>query len=351
MLKKHWWKGLGVLLLIYTFTFGLLTPLKPGIKSVNPSSTVSGEDLTVTVVGYNTAYQAGISKMRVWLKLDSVHAILASAVEASSDKILKVSFDLPSYLPFNGSVSPASLIIDDPINGAHVLPNAVFIRQDSTDLTAGQTAWRATEIQNLNKKAGITFPFRAILKETIRNTYFHVAIWFAMLFLFIAGVVRSIRFLRTRELNHDIWAATYTRVGILFGLLGVATGAVWAKFTWGAFWSWDIKQNMTAIALLIYLAYFVLRNSFEDEEQKARLSAAYNIFAFAMLIPLIYIIPRLTDSLHPGAGGNPAFGSEDLDNTMRMAFYPAIIGWSLLGFWISNLFGRWRILEEKNLSE
>ncbi|MFT6937764.1 MAG: heme exporter protein C [Saprospiraceae bacterium] len=97
---------------------------------------------------------------------------------------------------------------------------------------------------------------------------------------------------------------------------------------------------MSAIALLIYMAYFVLRSSFDDEQQQARLSAIYNIFAFVSLVPLLFIIPRMYDSLHPGNGGNPAFGSEDLDNTMRMVFYPAVIGWTLLGFWIANLLAR-----------
>ena len=80
--------------------------------------------------------------------------------------------------------------------------------------------------------------------------------------------------------------------------------------------------------------------AFEDAERKARLSAVYNIFAFVALIPLIYVVPRLTDSLHPGSGGNPALGGEDLDNTMRMIFYPAIIGWTLLGFWMAQLYYR-----------
>ncbi|MEL6923730.1 MAG: cytochrome c assembly protein, partial [Bacteroidota bacterium] len=62
------------------------------------------------------------------------------------------------------------------------------------------------------------------------------------------------------------------------------------------------------------------------------------IFAFAALIPLIFVIPRMTEgSLHPGNGGNPGFGGEDLDNTMRMVFYPAIIGWILMGMWMSRL--------------
>ena len=73
----------------------------------------------------------------------------------------------------------------------------------------------------------------------------------------------------------------------------------------------------------------------------------YNIFAFSSLIPLLYIVPRMFASLHPGATGNPAFGSQDLDNTMRMVFYPSIIGFSLLGFWIAELRIRYRRLEDK----
>ena len=90
-----------------------------------------------------------------------------------------------------------------------------------------------------------------------------------------------------------------------------------------------------------------MRGAFEDPEKKARISAVYNIFAFATLIPLLYIIPKLTDSLHPGAGGNIAFGSQDLDHTMRMVFRPAIIGWTLLGVWIAQIILRTSRIREK----
>ena len=99
----------------------------------------------------------------------------------------------------------------------------------------------------------------------------------------------------------------------------------------------------TAVALV--LGYMILRNSFQDNLQKARISAIYNIFAFAVLIPLIFILPRMTDSLHPGNGGNPAFGKYDMNNQMRMVFYPAIIGWTLLGLWIASLRIRLRKIE------
>ena len=62
-----------------------------------------------------------------------------------------------------------------------------------------------------------------------------------------------------------------------------------------------------------------------------------DFFAFVIFMILIWILPRMTDSLHPGNGGNPGFSKYDLDSNMRMVFYPAIIAWTLLGFWIANL--------------
>jgi heme exporter protein C len=85
-----------------------------------------------------------------------------------------------------------------------------------------------------------------------------------------------------------------------------------------------------------------------DEMQKARISSVYNIFAFVIFMVLIWILPRMTDSLHPGNGGNPAFSKMDLDNRMRLVFYPAIIGWTLLGFWITQIRIRIKKLEQQN---
>ncbi|MEZ4722348.1 MAG: ABC transporter permease, partial [Flavobacteriales bacterium] len=95
---------------------------------------------------------------------------------------------------------------------------------------------------------------------------------------------------------------------------------------------------------LAYLAYVVLRNSITDEIMRAKVSAVYNIFAFVMMVIFVFILPRMTDSLHPGNGGNPAFSGYDLDSTMRMVFYPATIGWILLGLWISEVRYRMEVL-------
>lgn len=151
---------------------------------------------------------------------------------------------------------------------------------------------------------------------------------------------------------HDYYSSAYAATGTLFGVLGLITGSIWANYQWGSPWSGDPKQNGAAIALLIYLAYFVLRGSMSDHEKRARIGAVYNVFAFFMLFPTLWILPRLTESLHPGgqgSEGNPGINGKDLDSNMRSVFYPAVIGWTLLGVWISTLRIRLSILKEQHL--
>jgi heme exporter protein C len=188
-------------------------------------------------------------------------------------------------------------------------------------------------------------PRLAILNESIRNLYFHVPMWFSMTLILLISVIYSIKYLNKPTLRNDVIAKEAAHVGILYGCLGLATGMCWAKFTWGAWWVNDPKLNGAAIGMLIYFAYLVLRSSFAEQQQRARISAVYNIFAFVALIPLLFILPRLTDSLHPGNGGNPGFGTYDLDNHMRLVFYPAVLGWIGLAIWLLSLRVRAEILK------
>ena len=184
-----------------------------------------------------------------------------------------------------------------------------------------------------------------ILNETVRTLHFHVPMWFGMIILLTISVIYSIKYLNSSKPVLDELAIGFANTGVFFGILGILTGMVWANFTWGEPWSGDPKQNAAAIALLIYFAYFVLRGSLQDPQQKARISAIYNIFAFSALIPLLFILPRLTDSLHPGSGGNPGFNAYDLDSRLRIVFYPAVMGWTLLGVWITSVAVRYKSLK------
>jgi heme exporter protein C len=188
------------------------------------------------------------------------------------------------------------------------------------------------------------------LQETIRNLFFHVPMWFGMMVLFIVSVVYAVKYLSKPNSNADVYSVEFARTGTVFGVLGLITGAIWANYQWGQPWSSDPKQNGALIAVLIYFAYFVLRGSMNDDEKKARIGAVYNIFAFFMLFPTIWILPRLVESLHPGgqgSEGNPGLNGGDLAPSMRLVFWPAVIGWTLLGVWITTLRIRLRTLQNK----
>ncbi|WP_165922825.1 LapA family protein [Anseongella ginsenosidimutans] len=99
--------------------------------------------------------------------------------------------------------------------------------------------------------------------------------------------------------------------------------------------------------MLVYFAYMVLRGSINEDQQGGRISAVYNIFAYPIMIALIYILSRMTDSLHPGNGGNPGFSTYDTDSRLLAVFYPAIIGWVLMSIWIMQLRLRIRKIQRR----
>lgn len=187
----------------------------------------------------------------------------------------------------------------------------------------------------------IYIPEIPILEQTARNIFFHVPMWMTMFVLFIISFWYSIKYLNTPDLEYDIKASSAASVGVAFGVCGLLTGSLWARFTWGSWWTFaEPKMNLAALALMIYVAYFVLRSAFDDRDKRAKLSAVYNIFAVTTIPFLLYVVPRQLTSLHPGADGNPAF-SEITADELRFVLYPAFIGFIALGYWIYDIHSRY----------
>ncbi len=337
--------------MLYVLILGFLMPLKPGIISVSPQSLNAGSQITLKVKTYNAKLEELKSAdFRAWLLNDTSFAIAASKIAVLNAQTIDIDFEIPTYLTSDDKIVDYSLVIDAPKIGSFVLPASIIIKQDSINVSKGKDLWSKGNFKHLNHYEGFAIPFRNILYETLRNTYFHVSLWFSMFILYLVSVIYSIKFLRNKNQDFDTIGSSLVEVGTLFGVLGLITGSIWAKNTWGTYWTTDVKLNMAAVSMMIYAAYLILRSSIQDEDRKAIISSAYNIFAFFIIIPLIFVIPRLTDSLHPGNGGNPGFGGEDLDNTLRLVFYPAIIAFTLMGFWMSNLIIRYKKIKQK-LSE
>jgi len=176
-----------------------------------------------------------------------------------------------------------------------------------------------------------------ILEQSARNLYFHVPMWFTLMLGTVISAYHSLRYLQTGSRMRDLRAREAAWMALLFGLLGIVTGMVWARFTWyvgtGKWWNFDPKQSMAAVLLLIYGAYFVLRDSLDDPDTRGRIAAVYNLFAVVTMPFLLYIIPRQLPSLHPGGEGSPAFSQTDLAPAMRWVFYPSVLAFIGL-FWL-----------------
>lgn len=331
MVRKNWWKWLGIVLLAYSLWGGLFIPLKTGITGVDKVSIESGKE---TVVGIDI-YNPGSDFKPEMAILGGKWGFQASKLEYDGQGFLKACFS--PLLGKNHEGGMNDLYVK--ANGQWMaFPSAVSIVRGSSD--TGATNYAPVNV-TADPDAKKGFPNRPILNESIRNLFFHVPMWFSMIFVLLLSAIHAIRYLRTGNLDFDTRSDALVRAGILAGALGCLTGSAWASVTWNSWWPRDPKLNGVAVGMLMYLAYLLLRKSLRDDYQRARISAVYNLFVFPVFISLIIIMPKLSgDSLHPGAGGTVGFNQYDLDNTMRMFFYPAVAGWIIIYTWAASLLYR-----------
>jgi heme exporter protein C len=338
-IKKYWWKIIGFSLVLVASLGSFFVPLSPGILESQPTVLSPGVQ-NVTLTGYNTDFTKMKSFVGYFTTSDRQFAIPFNGYNVVDENTLEVQIVVPDTV--RGRIF--DLVISSVSDGTIVTPMALVL---SDVVVNGSKVKAYYQEWPVKFKSRYQLPFRRILYETIRNLNFHVVMWFAMLFIMLIGVIYSVKFLKSGDLLHDRKANEAVRVGLFFAFLGLITGSIWARFTWGAWWVQDAKLNGAAISTLIYLAYLVLRGSVEDEVKRGRLVAVYSIFAFVMLIVFVQVLPRMTDSLHPGNGGNPAFSQYDLDNKLRALFYPAVLGWILMATWVWQTRVRISTLKEK----
>ncbi len=349
-------------LLLYAIIGGLGTSLKTGIVSVEPFRIQSDSIAKVNIQLHSPAYSEGILKAkslvlkntkdekRIWEFRNLQFNYSKNTIESFfSLKVGKESssFGVDMFLKLENNQGDSFYVY---------YPDALWVEKSSTD-TGLANSLLLTEISawNKNDKTPIVdqvekgFPSRNILYESIRNLLYHVPMWFSMMLLLGLSMVFAMKYLSSQNLMHDFYSEAFTKVAILNGILGCVTGAVWARVTWQSWWpAEDPKLNGVAIGMLMYLAYLILRSSIKDRYQKARISSVYSVLIYPIFIALIAIMPKLSQtSLHPGTGGSVGFNKYDLDNTLRFYFYPAILGWIGLFYYIATLKIRLTLIEKK----
>ena len=320
----------------------LATPLSSGIQV---SLIEQNTDTLLSVKAHNADFVLGENTLKLWAHSpDGYYSITDYSIEGADSLIIPLSNI--RFSDSSGEAAYLDLVVFSQTMGLVGSDNAIPSKgvQRVENLTS-------EDISSFSRGSeGFVFPNRRILDETIRNLMFHVTMWFGMVGLLLFGFIYAIKYILGNNFERDVWASLANAVGLGFGILGLLTGMVWAKYTWGAFWVNDAKLNGAGLGVLMYLAYFLLRSSIDNPRKRARISATYNVIAFVIYIMFIFVLPRLqgVDSLHPGQGGNPAFSSYDLDNALRIVFYPAVIGWTFIGFWIFDILRRMHALKNIN---
>jgi heme exporter protein C len=133
-----------------------------------------------------------------------------------------------------------------------------------------------------------------------RIFYVHVPIALTAYACFIWGAWKALRLLWKGDERYDLESYTAVHMGTIFGVLTLVTGSIWAKTSWGVWWSWGDRQLVLFLILfLFYCAYFMLRYSVDPGPRRARMSAVYALFG-VVLIPVSFLAIRLAESLiHP----------------------------------------------------
>ncbi|MDA1243040.1 MAG: cytochrome c biogenesis protein CcsA [Bacteroidetes bacterium] len=330
-------RACGLVLLAYTLAMTFLVPLGPGLDQVEvlrSQITEQGGQYELRIAGLGTHFSTSQPKVFITARniLDGEQTVLsATHLKVADDTHLLCRVRLPKVVPAmswnvyvngagDGTVSYANGFY---ATGLEAAPKS-GLKDDKYVLSTLQEA-----------DLPFHFPFQPNIMESIRNLMLHVPMWFTMFLLMGISFAQSLRVLRLGgNPDRDRRAVAAVKVGLWFGVLGLLTGSLWARWTWGAWWVDDPQLNGAFVTVMVYAGYLVLRGSIQEPKLRERLAAVYNLFGFLLLVVLLMVLPRFTESLHPGKGGNPAFSSYDLDSALRAVFYPAVLGWMILGTWM-----------------
>ncbi len=156
-------------------------------------------------------------------------------------------------------------------------------------------------------------PREATMGDVQRIFYFHVSSAWVGFFAFFVTFLAGVAYLARGGRRWDILAVSSVEVGLTFITMTVVTGSLWARPVWGTYWTWEPRLTISAVQLLIYIAYLMLRASIEGPERKARFAAVYGAAAF-VTVPLSWFAIRWWRTIHPDI----LTGGEGMAITPRM---------------------------------
>jgi heme exporter protein C len=175
-------------------------------------------------------------------------------------------------------------------------------------------------------------PMEAVMGNVQRVFYFHVAAGWVGMLSFLTAAVAGIAYLRTAKRDWDIVGVSSVEIGMVFALINVITGSIWARPIWNTWWTWDPRLTTATIMLLIYAAYLMLRAGLDDPSRRARFGAVYAIIGFVS-VPLTFFSARLFRTIHPiviGTNQPGSAGTFDMTPLMLQTFLFSLLTFTLI---------------------
>lgn len=182
-------------------------------------------------------------------------------------------------------------------------------------------------------------PAEGFLGESSRIVFFHVPCAWTASLAFLVAAAYSAAYLAKGNPWYDDIAAAAVRLGVVFAALALVTGSLFAKIMWGAYWNWDPRESSFLLLLFLYGAYLFLRSAVDEPSRRGRICAAYALFAGVLMPFLVFVAPRVTQSLHPQTVINPQ-GKILMDMPTKVVFFAGLAGFTSIFVWMLSLDAR-----------
>jgi heme exporter protein C len=166
-------------------------------------------------------------------------------------------------------------------------------------------------------------PLEVTMNYVQKIFYFHTAnAWVGMLG-FLTAAVAGIIYLVNHDLKWDVIEVAAIEISLVFFLIAILSGSIWARPSWGTYWTWEPRLTTAAILEMVYIACLLLRQGIDDPDRRARFSAVYTLIG-SISVPITFLSIRLFRTIHPvliGSGSASAQGSFDMTPRMLVTLF------------------------------
>jgi len=166
----------------------------------------------------------------------------------------------------------------------------------------------------------LVLPDDALQGAIYRIIFFHVPAAITGMIGYFVALVLSILYLSSGNFRYDSLAASVVEVSVVFSVLNIVTGSIWARIIWGIWWTWDYRLTSALVCVLIFSGYLMLRRAIDEPTQRARLSAALSIFGCIDVV-IVWKSIEWFRTQHPGPVLSIRTGGGNIDPAMEHMLY------------------------------